>query len=210
MENLANYYYQYHYGVYNYDTEKEYKITENTIAHLIDNEIPESTISGIIRTVEPGDYLSVENLPNELWTGSLLKRDTFYYHKELRIKSEAPIYNKVTREVKSSKFFLEMKIQYTLDNLLSYYQKKAKTFDELLDRKRDLGALEYLLTKYSKVSFIEPIDFVLSLIDTAGEDTRMSSGVLDLQRYENETYEHLKRKAEMARAHKHNIIIWRG
>ena len=209
MENLTDYYYTYHFGYYPFDTRNEYITTDNTIKHLLDNNINGKEIYKIIKDVNAKNALAIEDLPDTLWDNSLLKKDIFYYHRELHITSNAPIYDIKNNKMISNKFFLEMKIQYTLNDLLNYYYKKIQTPIEFTNTKRDIGAFEYLLNKYEQITFIEPIDFVLSLIDCASNSNKMISSILDLQKYENETYEYLKKKITIAKAKKYDKIHWR-
>lgn len=139
-----------------------------------------------------------------LWENSLLKPNTFYYHEQLTLMPEPAIWNPNIKE-QSQKFYLEMKIKYTIDDLLNYYYNELLVPIELRDTNKDKGAFEHMLKKYIKFN-IEAIDFILYLIDYNKQENSFITNVFDLQKYERETYEKTKYILE------NNIykeIIWR-
>ena len=79
----------------------------------------------------------------------------------------------------------------------------------LIDDKKDKGSMEYLLNKYQKIDFIEAIDFVMYLMDEAIHNGVETIDIIELQKFEKETYEYLKNKTLNATAEKINNITWR-
>lgn len=106
-------------------------------------------------------------------------------------------------------YFLEMKIRYTMQDLIAYFYSKLHIDLELKDDKRDAARLEALLKKYNRLSFIESLDFVLALIDYAAYAGTRIMNVFDIEKNESEVYELLKRKAAEASFQGKNRIIWR-
>lgn len=208
--NYADYYYRQTVGCYPADDDTCLIQTKKTIDYLFDCGFSEQEVLKVLEEAEPAASLTPDLLPDWLWEGSLIERGKFYYHRILHIKPEAPVYNPRTGEVKTTPFYLEMKIRFTMDDLLDYFYDTMMTPAELVDRNKDAGAFKYMLEKYKKISFIEPLDFILSLIDYTKETEAVpTSSVLDTQKHEREVYDLLKQKTEEAKAAKMNRIVWR-
>ena len=206
MMNLIDFYY-YNLGEEPNHIEKE--ITKNTFEHLKDNEYSDSDIIKILSYFPAKMALAHSDLPDYLWENSLIKRDTFYYHNELHITSPAPYWDFENDKIISSKFFLEIKIHFSIDDLINYYHKKFPIDLALHDKKKDIGSMEYLLKKYKDIDFIEPVDFILYLIDEAANQSEDSLEKIELKKYEKEAFEYLKHKTINAKAENVNKIIWR-
>lgn len=190
----------YAYIVYGHTIEDENILKElrKTINYLIDNNYDKAFILSYL--LEYGPVIS-----ETLWHDTLLKPNTFYYHEQLTIMPGPSIWNPNMKE-QSHRFYLEMKIKYTIDDLLNYYYTELLIPVELRDRSKDKGAFEYMLKKYTKFK-CEPIDFILYLIDYSKQEEAFITNVFDLQKYERETYEKINHIVE------NNIyknIIWRG
>ena len=166
--------------------------------YLLDNKYNDSDIL---------KYLITNNteLVDSLWDGSLLKPDTFYYHEQLTIMPGPSVWNPNMKE-ESNKFYLEMKIKYTIDDLLSYYYNNLLIPVELRNTKKDSKAFEHMLKQYSKFK-MQPIDFVLYLIDYSVLEGNRISNVFDLQKYEREVYDKTNYIIENTI---NKNIIWRG
>jgi hypothetical protein len=201
-------------GYYPCETD-EYRIkSQNMIDYLIDAGIPTNLITKFVEEAPASDYIIPDMLPDWLWNGSLLKRNTFYYHNTLQITSKPPVFNPRTGKETVSPFFLEMKIQYVMDELIRYFYRKLNLDIVLMDKKRDIASAKYLLDRYSRVAtFIEPIDFVLALIDYThdidDDDERTISSILDVKNYEQEVLKMLQAKVAEATVANVNKIIWR-
>lgn len=166
--------------------------------YLLDNKYNDSDIL---------KYLITNNteLVDSLWNDSLLKPDTFYYHEQLTIMPGPSVWNPNMKE-ESSKFYLEMKIKYTINDLLSYYYNNLLIPVELRNTKKDGKAFEHMLKQYNKFK-MQPIDFVLYLIDYNAFEGNRISDVFDLQKYEREVYDKTNYIIENTI---NKNIIWRG
>lgn len=210
--NYAEFYYSQVLGQYPFDSDENKIKTQKVVDYLIEANVSESDIIRVIEESPPKDFLSPEDLPEWLWEGSLLKRNTFYYHNRLHIKTKAPRFNPFTLKEEVDKFYMEMKIKYTLGDLINYFYESLRLNTELADKNKDEGSFRYLLNKYSKLNFIESIDFVLALIDEEklhSKEFGAASSILDLSARHNEVYEKLKRQTEEAKLHRANRIMWR-
>ena len=115
----------------------------------------------------------------------MLKRDTYYFHSKLQILSKPPklsIDSIITP--KEIKFFKEMKISFTKDDLLNFFYSKSNSLI-IKDYSRDIGAIEYLLKRYSN-QLMEPVDICLYLIE---DYAQCISSLLSLTNYEVELLE---------------------
>ncbi len=191
-------------------TEEE-TITRKTIDYLIDSNIEPENIMRVLEELSlVCDKIGVEDLPDWLWENSLVKRNTFYYHNTLHLKSKAPIFDIKKNKIIKSKFYLEMIIKYTVEDLINYYYEKLEKNDQFKDEKKDKGAFEYLLNKYRSLENVEAIDFVLLLIDCiSSEDKYYKKDILNLKDNEEEAYELMRQKCSQAELNNLNIIVWR-
>lgn len=187
----------------------EKKITENTLDFLKDNNYSDNDIMKMMMNFPAKMALTPNDLPDSLWDNSLLKRDTFYYHNELHITSPAPYWDFENDRIVSSRFFLEMKIKYSINDLIKYFYKKFPIDEKLIDEKKDKGSMEYLINKYRNIDFIQPIDFILYLIDEAANNDIDYIEIIELRRFEKDTFEYLKNKTLNAAVEKLNTIVWR-
>lgn len=182
--------------------------TRKTIQYLIDCGYTEEDISMIFYAMKNAkESLIPDDLPDSLWKDSLIERGRFYYHNTLRITSAPPYYdNKLKKEVVTP-FFLEMRIRYTLDDLLKYY---AITINPvLINEKRDKGALNSIVNQYNDLGFISGLDFTLALIDTAKYKYTKIMSPFNITKNEAEVYERLHAMYEESKAEGNNVIVWR-
>jgi hypothetical protein len=193
-------------------TTDEFRIkSQKIIDYLYEAGVPENSILKFIETAPAQNYLTPDILPEWLWDNSLLSKDSFYYHNTLQITSRPPSFNPITRQEIVYPFFIEMKIVYTMEQLIRYFYRTTRLDIALIDMKRDSASFKYLLDKYQKsVSFVEPIDFILSLIDYAKdiEDNKISN-IFDIKNNEQEVYKMLENKVAQASLEKVNSIVWR-
>ncbi len=208
--NLAEMYYHQAYGCYPFKTEGPLLKTQKIIQHLKDAGISDSEILRVIEEAPRAKYLTPELLPEWLWEESLLEKGVFYFHKEFHIKPGGPKLDPKTGRARKQPFYLEMKIRFTLDDLLDYYYRKAGVEEELKNPQREKGAFKNLLQRYRKISFVEPIDFIMALIDQHAEnDYGYIASPFDITRDEADVYRCLKQKAQEAELAGANRIIWR-
>lgn len=209
--DFVEHYYTTVLGYYPFETDCNKIKSQKIIDYLIDAGVTESEILSFVEDAPASDCLNKDMLPNWLWEGSLIKRDTFYYHNVLHIVSKPPMWNPRTQKEEVTKFFLEMKIKYTLEDLLNYYYKTFSIELALRDRKKDSGAIQYLLNRYSAIDFIEPLDFILHSIDyikNLSEDN-MITNILEINKCEQEVFSMLQCKTAQAKLSKADKIVWR-
>lgn len=170
-------------NILGHSTDKTY-ITQYTIDYLYDNLFSDSNIIEILSTLKK-ESIKYSDLPNSLWKDSLLKRDVYYFHSKLQILSKPPklsIDSIITP--KEIKFFKEMKISFTKDDLLNFFYSKSNSLI-IKDYSRDIGAIEYLLKRYSN-QLMESVDICLYLIE---DYAQCVSSLLSLTNYEVELLE---------------------
>ena len=182
----------------NFDTKDILKILRNAMKEIDKNNL-EIPIRG-------------EDLPNELWNNSLLEKNRFYYSDILHIKSKAPSWNPITFKEECEPFFLEMKINFTIDDLLIYYYDKCRVPQGLTDDKKNAGALNHLIKKYEKFNNIPGLDYVIALIDKANKDIDKNffADVFEIENYNKEVIEEFTAMYEQAVFEKTNVIVWRN
>ena len=74
-----------------------------------------------------------------------------------------------------------MKIRYTRQNLLDYFYNRLKSINrQLVDRKTDLKAIDFLMNKYSSLDYIEPLDVILCSIDNHLEQRDDTYRLIDI------------------------------
>ena len=144
-------------NILGYSTEKSY-ITQYTIDYLYDNNYNEGDIINILSKIKK-ESIKYKDLPSKLWNG-LIERDTYYFHPELQILSKPPMLS-ISSDIiiKPVKFFKEIKISYTKQNVLNYFYCKANS-KIIKDMNRDLGSLDYLLSRY-KHQLMNSLDVIL-------------------------------------------------
>jgi hypothetical protein len=203
-------YYNCVWGCYPFEDDTNKMKSQRIIDYLLEAGISETDILDFVENAPKVDYLTPDLLPDRFWELSLVKRDRFYYHNILHIVSDAPKWDPLSNIQSVAEFHLEMKIRFTMEELINYFYGVLNISAELMDIIRDTGSFNYLLGKYSKFTFIEPLDFVLSLIDYCKDSIdRKIVSILDIAQYESEVYEKLKAKAEQAKFEKANKIVWR-
>lgn len=203
MKNVfADYYYNFLIGEHPKD--EDYKITSLTFNHLKDAGFNEIELFRLLNTFPIKDKISFEDIPDNLWEGSCLTRDKFYFHKELQILSPPPTWDE------TFDFYLEMKIKYSLDEALDYFIKRSGTREEWVNRDREIGSIKFLLKEYTKFNFMEPLDFFLHLIDYAVSCGAELNSIYDLRRFEIELATYLEIDVANAIAKDKNKVIWRS
>ena len=166
-------------------SEEDIKNLNGCVLYLKDNNFSDREIFNILSDSK-NINIKASELPSKYWEGSLLKPNTFYYHDKLRIMSKAPKWDPETLREITYPYFLEMKIMFTMDDLIEYFYQKTLIPVELRNRKNEEASFKYLLDKY-KVMKTEPIDFILFLIDSVKEEDSIYK-VFDLQKYEPDVF----------------------
>lgn len=192
------------------DSEMDRVKSQNIINYLIEAGVSQENILDFVENAPASQCLDVTMLPEKLWDNSLLKPDTFYYHHLLQLTSPPPQFNSMTRKETVYPYYLEMKIQFSMNELIQYAYRQLGLDYALADRKRDENALNYLLNLYDKKFEFEAIDFVLALIDTAKiEEDREFSNILEIRSYEQEVLKNFRTKIAEANLSNVNQIVWR-
>ena len=118
--------------------------------------------------------------------------DTIYYHSKLQIQSRPGGFDPRTGEVITNPYYLEMRERYTMYELLEYYYDKLNIPVEFRDDKRDVGAMQHLISTYKSFTIITSVDFILYMIDYSASTRTRISNPLDLKNVAQQTYELLE------------------
>lgn len=200
-------------------SEEAFNRTKATANYLKDNGYKDTEIlkifNNIVRNKPKNDIdivINGEDLPIELWEDSLLEKDTFYYSDIVHIKSKPPSWDPITFTEISHPFYLEMKIKFTMNELLDYYYDKCRVPNALQDEKKDSGAFNHLIKKYNAFKKLPGIDYVIALINKASEDIEKDfiCEVFDLDNYKEEVIIEFDGIYEQSTFEKVNQIVWRS
>jgi len=162
-KTITDFYYS---DVLKYAPEINEKIrTEKTVKYMLDCGLTNLEIFKEIRQ-HKSKIITGEDLSNVLWKNSLIKKGAFYLHKELRIVSEAPIFDFLQDKEIIEPYFCEIKIRYTVTDVLNYFYKQLNSLSyKLVDRKTDMKTVAFLMNKYDGIDYVEALDVVLCSID---------------------------------------------
>lgn len=206
MLDYINFYYENVLGYY--PSDEFVQNSQKVIEYLKDNNFSDKEIVQALEYWNLCEQLKFEDIPNKLYENSLLEKDKFYYHRTLRLSSPMPKWNPQTDIVKTNKFYLEMRIRFTIDDLIQYFYDTVGIDPLFWDEKKTKGAFEYLLNKYKNKFEVEPIDVLLSLIDMY-KDTKKNIEVFDLESNLEEVVKRLTTNKMNAELEKCNNIVWR-
>ena len=182
---------------YGYEISQQTRKTiYNFVCYMFDNDYNYDFILNYL--LENGIQIT-----DKLYENSLLKPSKFYYHNELRIMPDTSIWNPNIKEI-SRKFYLEMRTQYSIEDLLSYFYCMLCVPNSLRNHKRDKGALESLLKQYH-VTGIESIDLILFAIDYNIDNKESISSPFDLKI----DRELIERIVKMIDSSVYKKVIWR-
>lgn len=147
--------------------EQDYKRTLDTIEYMMDAGVtPSGIVLAMTKCAEKKVVLK-EFLPDELWKDSLIERGKFYFHRILQLRPEQ-VFDPLTGKERTERpFYLENRISFTMDDLLNYFMRTCGIDYELFSKSKFSSQFGYLLK--SSYSFVESLDFVLSLVDMAAE-----------------------------------------
>ena len=193
------------------EPEKEnFNRTISTAKYLKDNGFDNSEIFKIFRLISK-QKIEGNDLPKSLWNDSLLEKGVFYYHNEFHITSKPPTWNPVTFKEECEPFFMEMKIKYTMKQLINRFYDKCKVPVGLRDDRLVEGGLKHLLSKYNNLS-APAIDYIMVMMDLADEDIdkKTITNVFDIEKYSVEAFVMLEDIVQEAKVTKSNEIIWRN
>ena len=189
---------------------EDFNRTISTAMYLKDNGISNQDIFKIFKLISK-QRIEGEDLPKSLWNNSLLEKGVFYYHNEFHITSKPPTWNPITFKEECEPFFIEMKIEYTMQNLIHRFYEKCRIDPGLRDDRIIEGGLKHLLWKYNNLK-APAIDYIMTMMDLADEDVdaKIMTNVFDIEKYFTKAFIMLEDMVEEATFNKHNIIIWRN
>lgn len=172
-----------------------YSQMKGIVRYLRKNGLGDEQIVQLVKDW-PKDEMDIDHLPDSLWNKSLLKKDKYYFHEELQIREGGSFFNEKTGEYSLAPYTVELKIQYTKEDLVRYLYRQANTVSALQDVARDAGACEYFLNKYKTLTVenteVESIDLLLFLIDyaisNAKNETRFMTLLEIVNKYFSECY----------------------
>ena len=177
--NLIQYYYKEIYKKEDYSKSDTIR-TDKTIGYLKDCGF---SVTEIIQEIGRWSKacITIDDLSGTLWNNSLIKRGAFYLHRELRIVSKAPEYDYENDTLKTYQFFCEMKIRYTVDDVLNYFYSRIPSLNcQFVDKKTDRKTVAFLMNKYSNIDYIEPLDIILCSIDYCTKNNPDSYKLIDI------------------------------
>lgn len=205
--------------VYNYyliargiePNEIDYKRTLATANYLKDNGYSNNEILKILISCNK-DAVKGDNLPEELWNDSLIEKDRFYYSDILHIKSKPPSWNPKTFKEECPSFFLEMKIKFSMNDLLNYYYDKCRIPLALQDDKKNAGAFKHLIAKYEAFKNAPGLDYVIALINKASEDKEkeMFTEVFEIESYKESVIRDFESITNESQLQGTNKVVWRN
>lgn len=165
--DLAAYYYRECVGIYPFATNREEAITRHTIAYMLESGLTEAEVFGFLNSIggEKG-FVTPADIPAEAWDESLLDRGQYYCHSRLQLLSPMPIIRS-DGTFKEYPFYQEMRIRFTIKDLVDYFYEKIPGYTMLRDDKRDEAQFRHMLKKYRNMHPIQALDIILLMIDEA-------------------------------------------
>lgn len=201
----ADFYFNFLIGEFPEDVEN-YRKTSNFFQYLEDCGLSDGEIYMVAGMVKPKMFLTIEDIPDKIKKDSLIEMDKYYFHKELIVTPPPPGWN--TEE--DYQFYKEIKVRYTLEDVLDYFIKATGTRADWIARDKEIGSIKYLLKEYKKFKFIEPVDFILHLIDYCVSSNDEINTIYDLRNKEIELAEALEIDIANAVARGKHLTIWRS
>lgn len=188
-----------------YPGDEASNITACTIEHLLDNHFEKDLFQILLETGKNESYRP-EDIPDALWEGSLLERGVYYMHKELQIMPPPPKIDSTGKEIPSD-FFVEMKIRYTVKDILDYFYAQLNVNEGFVNTRLHSRQLETIINKYKKFDDVNSLDIILTAIDWASEDNKMvmEPFALDNADLIFQVYQNLRTKKMNGKGE----IIWR-
>lgn len=184
--------------------------TRSSIAYMMDNGMFGQEITAELRRHDT-PAIFPKDLSNILWKDSLLKKDHFYFHKELQIVSPAPVLKK-DGTISCEDDFLVMRIKYTPQDILDYFYARLPQQEQLLcEPKTDIKTVSYILNRFENVDYVEPVDLLLCLIDdyTNSTENKNTKGLISVLNSLQNVLSWYQSDAKNAAAAGKNKIRWR-
>jgi hypothetical protein len=164
--------------------DKDLLLLEIKHQRLLDNGYTEKEANKILIDTK----LNIDNYEH---SDSIINTDTLYRHHELQIHSKPGGFDPATCTIIKRPYYLEMKVRYTMSNLLDYYYNKLVVPIMFRDEKRDVGAMNHLISSF-KSPLINSVDFILFVIDYVASNQYKINNPLELKNWFQQTYEYLE------------------
>ena len=164
--------------------EKDLMLLEIKHQRLLDNGYTEKEANKILIDTK----LNIDNYEH---SDSIINTNTLYRHHELQIHSKPGGFDPATCTIIKRPYYLEMKVRYTMSNLLDYYYNKLVVPIMFRDEKRDIGAMNHLINSF-KSPIINSVDFILFVIDYVASNQYKINNPLELKNWFQHTYEYLE------------------
>jgi len=164
----------------------EYKLeqaTQATVQYLLDSNVSEKEIKEMMTDYKE-DVITPYNLPDSLWivnltrkenksTGefyevqdNLIKRNEFYYHPCLMLRSAMPKFINGVEVVEP--YYCEPKCRFTVNDLIDYFCCKMKIHKAYMNTKYSVNGIYRTMDIYrNALKTVNPLDIMLFSIDCA-------------------------------------------
>ena len=200
------------------------KKTEFTIQYLLDSQIGQEEILNMLKEYKH-KVVTPQNLPDSIWeydlvtkidyithqkytvNSNLVKRDIFYYHPRLMLRSRPPYFLKGKEIIEP--YYCEPVCRFTLSNLIKYTADKINVNYISAHEIITMPRVQSILNILAKMSYyLMPIDILLYSIDEANSiETFM--GKDDIIVIASRIIDNLDTMAKEMSASRLNKIIWR-
>lgn len=209
--DLTTIFYREYVGEYPFKTNQAEAITRCTLAWLEESKISRKEILRILDKFVNKAIITPNDIPDSLWNNSLTEKNQYYCHHEVQLHSPATIYKRDGSCI-SFPFYQEMKIRYTINDLLDYFYRKVSKYSILRNEKRDTAQLKHLLSQYNGLKKVQPLDIILFLIDTVAFNNISVSEPFELKipRLVDESIDKAIRIRNERHAKGYDKIIWRN
>ena len=143
-----------------------WNVTQKTVEYLFMCGFNNSEICQELSRHKDKSCVMYDNLSPTLWKDSLLKKHAFYLHRELIVVSPAPYFDYIKNIEIVPKFYYMPKIRYTAEDVVDYFYRKLSATSLLMtEYKTDIKTVYYLIRKFDKLDYVQPIDLILYAID---------------------------------------------
>lgn len=154
-------------GRYPFTTKWQEAQTRCSIAYFKESGIRDEEIFKFLPELYDKGYVEPEDAPDSFWEGSLTEKGKFYCHRQLQLLPPDPIIRRDGTFL-SYDFYQEMKIRYTMKDLLKYFYLKTNSYSMIKNDTLFSAQFDALMKKYrSSYSGVQALDIILSLIDEA-------------------------------------------
>lgn len=144
-------------------SERNAEITTKTIEILKDNKFSDKEIIQILLKSNE-ESITPQHIFDRIDNG-LIEAGVFYFHKELQIVPSAPTVSIHNKTVQQSAFYHEVKLRYTVEELLAYFYNRLSIKIEMQDTQKHIVQMNYVLNFCKRFTPIQALDMVLFCID---------------------------------------------